>query len=162
MAAAPGQFSSGLPGTSTLSNLTPEQLKQLCSAANSYSLTRFFTVAADPYCKYVAVIAAGYQNPPTDAELRQNCQWGYDLCIQNPSAITGGTPAVEACPNPTGCNATVSEYEQCLSEWQLALEGALGGLPECNTLTLSSLPVQFVKPGMPVSCLVVYSKCPGA
>jgi hypothetical protein len=101
---ASGQaFSSGLPSDRTLGSLSAQELQQLCSAFNDFALKRYSGVAAPALCKFSAVLGAGLSMSQTDAELRQECQQSYDLCIQTAPSLSGSTIPVQVCPSYPNC-----------------------------------------------------------
>jgi hypothetical protein len=155
---APG-FSSGLPAEKPLNGLTEDEQAVLCDSLTDYSYDRLLGDAQEAFCRYTALLGAGRSMAETDAELRGECAGLFEACLmlEREDLTTGG---VQTCPTiGAACTATVTEYERCFTDAQLAYEAALADLPACEGITLDDFPVQLPVPTQPASCVRYAQKC---
>lgn len=153
-----GDFSTDLPGDKPLSDLTPDEVEQLCGAIDEFYSTG--SVAADIQefgCRTSAVFVTLFASPATEEEARSACQSAYDSCQAEPSTGT------DTCSDPgPGCTATVAEFEACTNDSIVYFDEAAQALPACSELTLDDLAGGGggQEPTTPASCELLRAKCP--
>lgn len=144
---------SDVPGDTPLSDLTDDQVDQLCDDFSE----RFSGATFDETgCRLSAVFSAILAQ--TDEEAQELCKASYDECKAMP-ADTG-----DSCEKPgADCMATVDELNACLDDANEAF-GTLGdALPSCDTLKRSDVAGLFTQFGSfmnPESCATYEEKCP--
>jgi hypothetical protein len=161
-----GSFSTTVPATTPLGQLSSAQLTTLCSDLNRYGMT----LASNPtfkqgQCKLAgitaAAFAAGLGAATTDAQLQMACSMTYTQCLNAPPQTTTGGSCTTA--PAASCTATVAQYTACLNDSVTVGEAALAMLPACNTITAASLSSSTGGTGggnPPASCTTFSAACP--
>ena len=128
-----GTFSSGLPETTAVADLTAPQFQTLCTGA------RGDTDGLDGYCKVLGILAASAQSTAApDATLASACQTEYASCATITPQLSPSS--CSAVTTSAACKMVhVDEVEACLNE-TTAIGDAYGPLvPGCSGLTRSAL-----------------------
>jgi hypothetical protein len=154
--AAAESFRAGLPADTELDELSDEEYRQLCEAANEYFANNAGQQAACLAGALGAAHAMAQTGEPTEAELRQACAETRAQCLE-----ASHQPQVlirDCAPLEVACAATVSEVTDCVN----ALAGQRASLPDCEELTLGQIEVLgSVAPGaQPQPCVAAAQDCP--
>ena len=159
-----GSFSTTVPPSTQLGQLSSAQLTSLCS-----DLNRYYTGLASNAslkqgsCKLAAVLTASLTvgSSTTDAQLQAACNQAYNQCLSG-SSTTGQTLTCTETP-PASCTATVAQYTACLNDNVSATTAAFASLPACNSLTVASLSADGGSGGggdeLPASCKTFSAAC---
>lgn len=142
-----------IPGDTPLSDLTDDQVDQLC---NDFSERFSGSEFDDTACRMGGVFSAILAK--SDAEAQQLCKTAYDECKASPPETN------ETCDKPSAeCTATVDELNACLDDSTKAFGDLGDALPSCDTLKLSDIAALFTQFGSvmdPASCATYQEKCP--
>jgi hypothetical protein len=142
-----------VPGDTPLSDLTDDQVDQLCEDfGERFSGAEF----DDTACRMTSVFSAILAQ--SDEQAQQLCKMAYDECKASPPDTT------ESCEKPGAeCTATVDELNACLDDINETF-GSLGdAIPSCDTLKLTDVAGLFAQFGSfmnPESCATYEEKCP--
>lgn len=164
-------LSSGVPGSTPLSMLTPAQARRLCEATTTFLEMSF--AAAEPQqalCKITAALTVSGQPPEQQAAACQAARTqclavvaqgtgvdagaGNDACDPGDAGAGGGVPS---------CDVTVAQYEACVG----GIPGGLGTIaalvPECSALGMGDGGAAFspllLAAALPPACAVVLQMC---
>jgi hypothetical protein len=163
-------FDSSFSDATKLSALSPADATAFCQEMNAWDLARSKEEGVAG-CRLQGEVTARAQlasseaggsvggAPATDAELREACRQGYDLCIKG--QVTVVQPDCKK-PNFTKgtCTATVAEAEACKNELAKLYQEALDDSLECKDITAAKLQTPAEEPSLP-GCFAVATKCPG-
>jgi len=148
-----GTFSTSVPSTTKLNNLSSGQATQLCSDFTSYATS---TLTPD-FCRESGLLGALLGGGTTDAQLQAACTAAYNNCL----ASDGGATTTMCDPTmlasnsgSSTCTATVGDLTSCLNDSTAPLRA----LPTCSTLTAASLAALSMDGGSsttPASCAPV-------
>lgn len=159
---SPGDFDTGLPANTPISDLTDAEIAGLCSKFDEfYSTGSVGTDLKEFSCRFSGIFAAALGGADTDAKAQAACKTAYDACVVAPTETT------EECGKPTGmCTATIGEIEACANDSAKALQQLTSSFPSCSELTLADL-MDLGGGGdtesqQPASCATVEMKCPDA
>jgi hypothetical protein len=163
-----GTYTSSLPGSKSIGDLTDSDRASLCQSTRTYYGSS--SGANELGCKVAGLFAAVpilFRPTKTDADLQKACGDAYANCEAMPSSSDAGTAAT--CAKPTGtCTATVAEYEACVTDQSAQLASSSANIPACGTLTVAGIQgsleagVGTTTPAAtPSSCQTLYTKCPG-
>jgi hypothetical protein len=132
------QFSSGLPPGKGLAGLSPSDENQLCN-----SVTGFVRDHGAAFCKFSGLLSASvdvsFDPSVTDESIQRACTDTVTGCERT---LTNGLSSASAMCRQNAfasCNATVGEYEACLSEEIDTLNETVAAGPDCSSLTVSYL-----------------------
>lgn len=163
----PGAVSS-VDSSKALSGLSDADAKQLCKDAQSYTEKQMASVDSKKYsCGMTGLMAAGMAGAETDEELQSKCKEAASECMSKPAEKDPGTDGQQEdpCADPkkelANCDATVGEYNQCMSDsmdaWKayankdVCAEAKIGGSSGDESAGLAE----------PESCKALNAKCPG-
>jgi hypothetical protein len=152
-----GTFSSGVPGSTRLSELSDRELDAFCERIEEFTTTPPVSTLSEEYlCRVAGMLQAAFAGATTDAEARASCAATYDQCQAS------NTSSTTTCNRPSpSCTATVAEYEACMNDMPGYLEDTLEVLPTCETLTLADITSDTLPvPETPASCVTLQEKCP--
>lgn len=155
------QFSSGLPGTTVLGQMSDAQSQSLCSQLSSFEKSpAVATNGKELGCRFIGILAAGMLGSTSDAQAQSTCKAAYDPCIK------GNATQTSTCTKPSAtCTATVAELETCINDSVASLQTLLNEIPTCSTLTVADLSSDggtVSTSTQPASCTALSQKCPGA
>lgn len=170
-----GGYSSGLPGSEGLKDLSPSDAASFCKSANAYLASN--PSLGDLTCNtrgLVAAFTASFTNSSAaDADVQKACSDAVTQCKTAPppaaDAGTGtGTGTGMTCGTPTAmCTTTVAQMEACINDESAALSSAAAAIPSCGSLTAMSLRglldggmFSAGAPMEPASCQTAYANCP--
>jgi hypothetical protein len=153
-----GTFSTTVPASSQIQNLTPAQANQICSDLTDYLNQQ---LDSQSFCQPAAVIgtaaAAAQDSTLTDAQLQQVCQ---QAATQACPSADGGTAS---CGSPAGCSATVEQIGACANDYAAYLKQFEAMFPTCSMITRAKLASvnPDASPDMePASCKPLDTSCP--
>jgi len=159
-----GGFSTSVPGSTPLKDLTPDQLMQLCSDAQKYSDAVIGPVTSDLLCKVQALAAAAQEM--TDAEAQSACKGGLAACTpdvtSDPGMCNGATAET--------CTATVADLALCANDTQAAITTFVATIPSCDAITPEKAQAALAAFAAgegggfmePASCTKYDTECPGS
>jgi hypothetical protein len=159
-------FSSGLPPGTVAGSLTPSQQQQLCTSISDYAASSASS-SKSAECKFAGLAAASvtaqFNTAATDADVQKACSGAVSTCEN--TKLQAFDAGASTCAVPPNCNATVGELEQCVNDSNSALQKEFSTIPDCSTVTKSSLSAKdaglSVNPATPASCATAQQKCPG-
>jgi hypothetical protein len=154
-----------LPPTTKLMSLTPSQQTQICNDFANYSL---HNISMANFCKYAGVFTAddvlAADSTTPDTTLKDACAQAVTECNASaPDTSSGGTcdfSGVATC----SADATIADFNACVSDEVAAQDAAFASLPPCQTITKSWLDANGDTAGqisLPASCISLAAKCPG-
>jgi hypothetical protein len=134
-----GTFTTSVPASTKLTDLTPGQATQLCNDLGTYEQT----TALSASCKLAGLLQAELllvfsDSPPPDAELQQACAQGYNACLNPDGGATTSTSTCTASDlmgQPSTCQATVADLQTCITD----INATYAALPSCSSLTAASV-----------------------
>lgn len=153
-----GGFSTGISGTKPLSDLTADEIEQLCDDLDAfYTNSSVSSDLQELTCRFASLLGAAFAGAETDEEAQTACQMAYDSCQAKPIEST------RECGPPSGeCTATVAELTACTNDSAEGLNEAREQFPDCSELTLDDLEAEPVEEDtQPTSCKTLEMKCPG-
>jgi hypothetical protein len=162
-----GTFTTSVPSSTKLTDLTPSQSTQLCN-----DLITFDEKSVDTeICKIAGLLAAEAvgatgTTAPTNAQLQTACTQAYNECL----STDGGVATPGSCDSSTlnvssTCTATVGDLQTCAGDEQAVVKQFYGALPSCSSLTTANLSTALASinsdAGLmdPVSCSKFDSTC---
>jgi len=179
-----GAFSSPLDDNRTIESLSSAEWQQLCRAQLIYFISS--PAGQDLLCLTAAMIGTSIVTllTPniTDAEVQSECAESLAecrTCTQNPGTCpdeedgSGGAGGADdgqetfMCDELPGCQATVAEFEACVTALPAAFEDELSSAQRCASLSVADLRSggsddNDVQPNrLPPECQIVEAKCPG-
>ena len=107
------------------------------------------------------MLAADSTTP--DTTLKDACAQAVTACNSSGLETSGGTcdfSGVSTC----SADATIADFNACVSDEVAAQDAAFASLPPCQTITKSWLNANGDTAGQiypPASCLALAAKCPG-
>ena len=133
-----------LPPTTKLMSLTPSQQTQICNDFANYSL---HNISMANFCKYAGVFTAdevlAADSTTPDTTLKDACAQAVTDCNSSaPDTSSGGTcdfSGVATC----SADATIADFNACVSDEVAAQDAAFASLPPCQTITKSWLNAEF-------------------
>jgi hypothetical protein len=135
----PTTFTTSVPGTTTLNQLSGMQLTTLCNDAYKY----LAAMPLQPRCRANGVDAASISGGTTDAGIQSACSMEYNQCMQQ---VPETSPPKTCTVGPTAsCMATVSQYAACLNDAVAGEEAILDSMPSCSSLTSSNVSAEVNK-----------------
>jgi hypothetical protein len=158
-------FASGIPGDKTFDGLSDADVTNLCASLGKYlSTDPGLREATCHFAGFGIALSAGLFGATSDADLQKMCTDTEARCKDTPWESTQST-----CSKPTSaCNATVGEFEACVTDFIDAATQAFATLPACSSITNASLKMlgSGGNGGMPMaeappSCKALEQKCPG-
>jgi hypothetical protein len=156
-------FSSSVPATAKLSDLSSTQLSTLCNELKSYAQSSsVYADALEGGCRLAGILAGAFSSPKTDSELQQACMPVYNQCKSAPPGQ--GSSQLACTAPPSGCQATVGDLTTCLNDSFAAESHVLSSIPSCSQVTLSYLKMDGGSSvdTTPASCQSFATKCPGS
>lgn len=165
---------SGVPGNKTVEEISDEEAEMVCEATFDYLDVKF---PVQRRCELVAGYVAAAQELAAgefgDEELQQACQEAADDCVANgDDEMLGFGDADATCAGSMGgvdgCDATVSEVEQCLTDGINATVALVDEqFVRCSELESSDLialvtDMPDLEAETPASCETLEEKCPEA
>lgn len=153
-----GGFSTDLPGSKPLSDLTPDEVEQLCDDLDAYYANGSVTADLQELsCRLAGLLGAAFSGAETDEAAQTACQMAYDSCQAEPGESTWECEAPSA-----DCTATIDELTACTNDSAESLRDATQQFPACSELTLDDLSASPGEEGTgPASCTTLQTKCPG-
>ena len=155
---------SGVSEQKKVSDMTADDVQKLCAAYGTAALNAVSKQAA---CRVTATGVYGLSSGQSgDASA---CETAYTACLLAPVDVASALPAGFApCPltstPPSTCNATVGEYEACLSSSLVAFKGtwdAFAGESCASTFGAGASGVPSVPSGDQVDqCKSIATDCP--
>ncbi len=130
--------SSGVDPNKSASEVTDDEAKKVCEAAQSYSESK---ITVDLGCRLAGVTTAAVANALSGGELsvedlRAACDEGVELCKdEREDDGDDDSTCDSATARPAACDATVGEIETCLTAQVDAFAESLGSIPSCADLT---------------------------
>ena len=148
---------SGLPGDKRADELTPEEAKQLCAAAQKH----YEEVISDE--ELIEYICTSRALAESGGEL-EVCEEHQQMCVAEPSpeveTIAEEVRAEGIC-DPIAlstCEATVAQVEACLAEFAQHID-VLYASHDCSKLAQPNQPPEEESIGP--KCMAIASACPG-
>lgn len=138
-------FDTGVDGSKRPSDLSPEEIEQICDATQDYV---YDAVSDEEICRALAA-GVGFQTEDPVAA----CEASYAACMAAQAAEESS-----ACVVDEDCDITVAEYEACVDELVTKAEPALSGFPPCDDVTPLTLLRLAALADMP-ACDVVSERC---
>jgi hypothetical protein len=136
-----GTFTTSVPSSTKLTDLTPAQSTQLCNDLITFDeksidtdLCKLEGLGAAQAVEYAGTPA------PTNAQLQAACTQAYNECL----SIDGGVATPGSCDSttlnvPSTCTATVGDLQTCAGDQQAVVKQFYGALPSCSSLTTANL-----------------------
>lgn len=152
-----------IPPTTKLMSLTPAQQTQICNDVTNYSI---HALSQASFCKYAGVATAAFllasDSSTTDATLQSACAQTVTQCNASPPDTSGGTcdfSGVETC----SADATIADFNTCITDEVSAENAAFASLPACSAVTKTWLNSNSSAGTItePASCVSLDAKCPG-
>ncbi len=149
-----GDFSTSVPGSTPLGNLSDSQTTALCSDLEAYTAKSNLLKVS---CGLDGLLAAQTATDTSDAGLQAACKGAYDSCNADSTATT-------TCDKPSAaCTATVAELTACLNDTAQEFDSI--SVPECSTLTSATLSLAFaglagLSTDQTAACKTYDAKCP--
>lgn len=152
-----------LPANTKLMTLTPAQQTQICNDVTNYSL---HAVPQASFCKYAGIATAAFvlasDSSTTDATLQSACAQTVADCNSAPPDTSGSTcdfSGVETC----SADATIADFNTCITDEVAAENAAFASLPACSAVTKTWLNSNSSAGSItePASCVSLSAKCPG-
>jgi hypothetical protein len=137
----------------SLGSLTPMDAAELCSDTYAYFGR---AISQSTLCKWAGLTYGVSSSAPSDSQLEQNCASQEALCEQ-------AGPAAPSCsPIPADCDATVAQYNACITDQVTALNSGVAALPTCASVTLNDLASvwNLITGNPPASCASLLNACP--
>jgi hypothetical protein len=152
-----GDFSTSVPGSKPLGDLTPAEVEQLCDDLDAYYSSSGVVSDLEEFsCRLGGLLGAAFAGAETDEAAQAACQSAYDSCMAEPGETTSECSA----PSDT-CTATVAELAACTNDTREFFRDATQEIPPCNELTLDDLAEGPGSESMaPQSCTTFEMKCP--
>jgi hypothetical protein len=158
-AATGGAFSTSVPGTTPIKDLTPDQEAQLCS-----DLKKFADALSAPYADYVckATALVGAAQAMTDADAKTACEAALANCA--PADTTDECDVNVAAT----CTSTVADVSACFNDTAATFAAFDASVPSCVGMTLAQAKAALATlaannpegPMEPASCTKVDNECP--
>jgi hypothetical protein len=151
-----------LPPATKLMSLTPAQQTQICNDVNNYSV---HALSQASFCKYAGVATAAFvltsDSSVTDATLQSACSQAVTECNASPPDTSGSTcdfTGVSTC----SADATIADFNACISDQVSAENAAFASLPACSAVTKTWLNSNSSAGTItaPASCVSLSAKCP--
>jgi hypothetical protein len=143
-------------------SLTPAQQTQICNDLNNYSL---HNISQANFCKYAGVATAAFllasDSSTTDATLQSACAQTVTECNGSPPDTSGSTcdfSGVATCSS----DATIADFNACVTDQVSAQNAAFASLPACSAVTKTWLNSNSSAGTTtePASCVSLDAKCP--
>ena len=149
-------FSSGLPGTTTVADLTAGQFQTLCQKV------RGDTDGLQEGCKVYAVeIAAAAPSTTSDADLKTLCQTTFDSCWPAPTTGPSSPATCSAVAASAKCIPAVAEVEACVNEQSWFAKQNASRVPSCDALSRAAIDaITSDQIQSPPACWYVNQACP--
>lgn len=155
------EVDSGLPESTPVHELSPDELVSICEANQRARVEAFSEV--DPCFWRGFQMAASFPNY-SEESLRDLCTEEYDHCVAMGAPME---PPPSACmptemANPT-CEATVGQLERCWTDTiQLGERIAVAAPTECGAITHADIEeYEQLEHDKPPSCTTFENACPG-
>ena len=158
-----GGMPTNLPPATKLMSLTPAQQTQICNDLTNYSV---HNIPQATVCKFVGVEAAAIvlasESTATDAQLQDACSQAVTQCNATPPDTSGSTcdfSGVSTC----SADATIADFNTCVTDEVTAENAAFGSVPACSAVTKAWLTANGDAAGTftePASCVSLDAKCP--
>jgi hypothetical protein len=148
----PPPFSTGLPEEEPLSSLEPEQVRQLCDAAEDFTVKQHEKpLVRHGFCFMEAVpsLAALQASGVDEESLRAECLNMVLECLESGVEV----PPTE-CPERMECEVTVAELERCIDDTYRKIRD----LPHCDDITIDDEFWEMAR--VPDSCDRILEECP--
>jgi len=158
-----GQFASGLSGSESLGSLSDADVQTLCASLGDY-------LASDTDFRAATCHFAGIGAALTSSVFGGTDEQAQMACTSTESACNSASASEsQSCQKPTGaCDATVSEFETCVTDTLREVSATLSSLPACTAIKVSDLTASpssgsdVTQLPEPASCQTVQAKCPSA
>lgn len=150
-------FTSGIDGTKKVSEVTTDEAKSICEAAEA-TAKDFFDANKDGFCALTAAFAGSF-GAINGGDPVALCQVALDECKK--ATPTAETATCNAETTATNCDATVAELESCYNDSLDAMTTFFNGLASksCTELTSANSSVE-INISNPASCVSLATKCP--
>jgi len=164
-----GGVNSGVDGNKTGSELTPAELDQVCEATLNYLEAEIDV--ADYFCTVAGIIVGQLAADVggNDEDIQTACTDAYDTCLDSDELemVTDNLTCDSTPDEAPDCEATVSQYERCMTDSVNQSADYVRSIPSCATLTEENVDqaadlVDAAPTEPPVSCEVVDETCPNA
>lgn len=152
--------SSGPSGDTAISDLSPSEAQQICDAGFAQLSSTFSTQVQ---CEFVGIFTAALTGG-----LPAACTAARDACVQTPPATlqTFSCDPIAA-PDLVGCNATVNQFNGCISEAITQLQTLLSAFTCANIDNLDQAQLVELEALSDLSledytsCAALQTACPG-
>jgi len=150
-------FTTGVDGSKVLSELTPEELRQMCAATGALMRN---TLTDERMCRLFAVAIAAGQTP---MQSQQTCEANVSLCLSGEGeevSVDCEKEGISSIP----CSATVDLYEKCYEESSTEF-AKQADRAQCSQLEAwaeieESARLDPSKRSQSPSCVELYRQCP--
>src|SRR5580698_2592124 len=166
-----GTFSTSVPGSTKLTDLTTTQVMQICGDIATYVDDKVVPTLCGHNAQIAGLEGAELlllQNPSaTNTELQAACiQTVATTDAGSCGPVDGGTQACNVTSEPAGCTATVADLTTCANDDFSALSSYYDSLPSCASLTSATVTAFFALDGgldtgppVPTACSAFNATC---
>lgn len=165
-----GGVNSGVDGNKKGSDLSEEEIAQVCEAGFDYLEQRIDV--SKTACLTPGYLAAGlaYASGQEDADIQSACRNAVENCEEQRDDGGDDEAGDQTCQNTPeslpDCEATVAEYETCVTDVADAYAAYIDSIPTCDELTRDNyqdaIETAQDRPAMPKSCDALGDECPNA